>query len=55
MGNHQDQAELSEFKALLIFPAVIEQRIYYISENPVRAGFAGVAHEYYAARSLKVL
>jgi len=35
------------YPVVLFTPAVIEQKIDYIHENPVRAGFVGAAHEYW--------
>jgi len=35
------------YPVLLYSPAVIEQKIDYIHENPVKAGFVGSAHEYW--------
>ncbi len=35
------------YPVLLYSPAVIEQKIDYTHENPVRAGFVGSAHEYW--------
>jgi len=35
------------YPVLLYSPAMIEQKIDYIHENPVRAGFVGSAHEYW--------
>lgn len=35
------------YPVLLFSPTVIDQKINYIHENPVRAGFVGSAHEYW--------
>jgi putative transposase len=35
------------YPVLLYSPAVIDQKIDYIHENPVKAGFVGSAHEYW--------
>ena len=44
--NHQFWQN-GNYPVLLYSPAVIEQKIDYIHENPVRAGFVGSAHEYW--------
>lgn len=44
--NHQFWQN-GNFPVLLYSPAVIEQKIDYIHENPVRAGFVGAAQDYW--------
>jgi putative transposase len=44
--NHQFWQN-GNYPVLLYSPAVIDQKIDYIHENPVRAGFVGAAHEYW--------
>jgi len=44
--NHQFWQN-GNYPVLLYSPAVIDQKIDYIHENPVRAGFVGSAHEYW--------
>ena|GEM_PF-272058 len=44
--NHQFWQN-GNYPVVLYTPAVIEQKIDYIHENPVRAGFVGSAHEYW--------
>ena len=44
--NHQFWQN-GNYPVLLYSPAVIEQKIDYTHENPVRAGFVGAAHEYW--------
>lgn len=44
--NHQ-LWQNGNYPVLLFTPAVIQQKIDYIHNNPVRAGFVGSAHEYW--------
>ncbi len=44
--NHQFWQN-GNYPVLLYSPAVIDQKIDYIHENPVRAGFVGSAHEFW--------
>lgn len=44
--NHQFWQN-GNYPVLLYSPAVIEQKIDYIHENPVKAGFVGSAHEFW--------
>jgi putative transposase len=44
--NHQ-LWQNGNYPVLLFSPAVIQQKIDYIHDNPVRAGFVGSAHEYW--------
>jgi REP element-mobilizing transposase RayT len=44
--NHQFWQN-GNYPVLLYSPAVIDQKIDYIHENPVRAGFVGAAHEFW--------
>lgn len=44
--NHQFWQN-GNYPVLLYSPAVIQQKIDYIHDNPVRAGFVGSAHEYW--------
>ncbi len=44
--NHQ-LWQNGNYPILLYSPAVIQQKIDYIHDNPVRAGFVGSAHEYW--------
>jgi len=44
---HHQFWQNGNYPVLLYSPAVIDQKIDYIHENPVRAGFVGSAHEFW--------
>ena len=52
-GKYNPQNENHQFwqngnhPVLLYSPAVVQQKIDYIHDNPVRAGFVGAAHEFW--------
>ncbi|WP_094573026.1 REP-associated tyrosine transposase [Mucilaginibacter xinganensis] len=48
--NHQFWQN-GNYPVLLYSPAVIDQKIDYIHENPVKAGFVGAAHDYWYSSS----
>ncbi len=47
LNTHHQFWQNGNYPVLLYTPAVIEQKIDYIHENPVRAGFVGSAHEFW--------
>ena len=47
LNEHHQFWQNGNYPVLLYSPAVIEQKIDYTHENPVRAGFVGSAHEYW--------
>ncbi|MDB4902763.1 MAG: Transposase like protein [Mucilaginibacter sp.] len=47
LNEHHQFWQNGNHPVLLYTPAVIEQKIDYIHENPVRTGFVGSAHEYW--------
>ena len=47
LNEHHQFWQNGNYPVLLYSPAVIEQKINYIHDNPVKAGLVGAAHEYW--------